>query len=89
MVILEGVSKKKAKSMVRLNINPILEKIKSLLERHKVAVGQYSRWIGRDDAGKPVLRVDEYGCADAANILYTLNSFPKDPKRLNTEREYM
>lgn len=62
----------------RIDINPILEQIKVLLELHKVAEGQYSRWIGCDDEGKPSLRTDEYGCADAANILYTLNSFPQD-----------
>ena len=62
----------------RFDINPILERICGLVERHKAGVGQYSRWIGHDDEGSPALRVDEYGCADAANILYTLNRFPQD-----------
>lgn len=36
--------------------------------------GAYRRWSGEDAAGGP----NPYGCADAANILYTIGAFPGD-----------
>ena len=63
---------------IRYDINPIIGRIEEALGRHCVGVGQYSRWCGRGENGEPLPRADEYGCADAANILYTLNRFPRD-----------
>lgn len=65
-----------------LNINSILENIKKTVERHEVAPGQYSRWLWADPTGVQdrQLGSNAYGCADAANIFYTLNCFPSDPK---------
>jgi hypothetical protein len=40
--------------------------------------GRYARWLRQDDAGSRDLGINPYGCADAANILYTTGRFP-DP----------
>ena len=57
-------------------IDPLIKKIVSCVKRHELSVGCYARWTFGDncDLGK-----NEYGCADAANILYTVGEFPKDP----------
>lgn len=56
------------------NIDPIIHEIKQLVDRHNLgAPGKYARWnFGK---GKD-LGVNPYGVADAANILYTIGSFP-------------
>lgn len=60
-----------------MNIDGILQKTLQTIETHKVAPGAYSRWLWQNKIGSRVLGVNEYGCADAANILYTLQAFPK------------
>lgn len=57
--------------MQQINITGIISKIHKIVENHKLAPGSYSRFI-EDDFESP------YGCADAANILYTIGKFPKD-----------
>lgn len=63
-----------------LDINFILENIKKVVDTHRLENGDYSRWIWDDPLNgyKRNLGSNAYGCADAANILYTLNLFPKD-----------
>lgn len=56
--------------MKQLNIDPILSRFYDTVQSHRVKLGVYSRISN----GLP----DAYGCADAANILYTLNRFPAD-----------
>lgn len=56
------------------NIDPILERFYTAATDRKLAPGVYCRTT------KGGSRVpNAYGCADAANILYTLNRFPRDP----------
>ncbi len=57
-------------------IDDLIEKIVDCVDRHKLSVGCYSRWTFGEglDLGR-----NEYGCADAANILYTVGRFPIDP----------
>jgi len=55
------------------DISPIIRNIRKVVEKHKIADGSYSRYI----FSRP-LSENPYGCADAANILYTLNEFPRD-----------
>jgi hypothetical protein len=42
--------------------------------------GGYRRWNWQDSAGERDLGVSPYGCADAANILYTIGRFPSEPE---------
>jgi len=57
--------------MERINIEHIIDEVVKCVEKHELFTGGYSRY-GEDT-------INEYGCADAANILYTINRFPKEP----------
>jgi len=59
--------------MESININPILEKIYGVVLKARVGPGMYSRIAGMENPC-----ANAYGCADAANILYTLNRFPQE-----------
>ena len=56
-----------------MNIQPLIEKIAREVERRALPgrPGAYRRYL--DDGSNP------YGCADAANILYTIGRVPRDP----------
>ncbi len=55
------------------NITPLIKNMKKAVELHCIKAGVYSRY--RDEE-QP--KMNAYGCADAANILYTINEFPRD-----------
>lgn len=58
-------------------IDHLIEKIADGVKRHNLGQpGAYARWLWGEDRE---LGVNEYGCADAANILYTIGDFPSDP----------
>jgi len=63
--------------MEKFNLNPIIENIVNVVESHKIDIGKYSRWIWQNEEMDRDLGVTAFGCADAANILYTINRFPK------------
>lgn len=55
------------------------EDVLSLIERHQLGQpGRYRRWTLPDAEGTRDLGLNPYGCADAANLLYTLRRFPRD-----------
>jgi len=60
-------------------IDDLIEKIYECVERHKLGIGQYSRWLWAD-GNKRHTGINEYGCADAANILFTIGRFPSAPE---------
>ena len=60
--------------MERRNITPLIETVKKVVESHKLSKGRYTRFRVSDSNNQP----DEYGCADAANLLYTIGAFPRD-----------
>ena len=53
------------------DITSIIKKIAAVVENHKLENGSYKRFP-EDDFPNP------YGCADAANILYTIGLFPRE-----------
>ena len=71
-------------------IDNIILKIKETVDSHKLdKPGAYARWIWHDapDGNQIIvwdterdLGLNEYGCADAANILYTIGYFHSDPE---------
>ena len=61
------------------DITPIIENIHKTVETHRVGVGAYARWLWQNENGDREMGVNPYGCADAANILYSIGAFPKDP----------
>ncbi len=62
---------------MKKDINPLIQNVKKVVDRHKLAPGAYARWT-LDNGTERNMGVNEYGCADAANLLYTINEFPRD-----------
>jgi hypothetical protein len=62
-----------------LDLRPWIEGVHRSVERHNLGEpGAYCRWLRQDEKSARNLGLDPYGCADAANILYTLGCFPRD-----------
>lgn len=65
--------------MRSIDIRPVIRAIRETVDTHALAQeGAYCRWIWQNEAGTRNLGVNEYGCADALNILYTINDFVCD-----------
>lgn len=63
------------------NLDYLLSKILQTVHSHNLGeIGRYCRWLWQNEAGDRELGLNEYGCADAANILYTLDCFPTEPE---------
>ncbi len=60
------------------NISSIVDNILHLTETHKIDDGAYQRWTIQDENNSRSFDLNAYGCADAANILYTCGKFPSD-----------
>ncbi|MCQ2421165.1 MAG: hypothetical protein MJ118_08515, partial [Clostridia bacterium] len=60
------------------DIQPIIEKIRERVAAHKLAPGSYARYLWQSPDERREMGENPYGCADAANILYTINDFPRD-----------
>ncbi len=63
--------------IITMNINPIIEKARKTVDAHKLAPGKYTRYIIHPETGEKDTVINAYGCADAANILYTIDEMPK------------
>ncbi|MBQ8525251.1 MAG: hypothetical protein IJ460_00810 [Clostridia bacterium] len=63
---------------MNINIDSLLMYIEKTVKEHKLAPGKYARWKIQNAEGTLNLDSSEYGCADAANILYTIGKFPRD-----------
>lgn len=50
----------------------VVEKIAYVTEKHHLGDGAYCRWLWDSPRGGRNLGINEYGCADAINILYTI-----------------
>lgn len=61
-----------------MNADSIVAKIERTVQAHRLSEGAYSRYLWQDEAGSRKMGVNEYGCADAANILYTIGRFEGD-----------
>src|SRR6185503_15332111 len=62
-----------------LDIRELVNRIEATVQNHKLGgPGAYARWRSQNPQGNRDLGVNEYGCADAANILYTIGRFPRD-----------
>lgn len=65
---------------MQINIDPIIEKTKIAISNHELPQRGYYKRYADGNSG-----ANEYGCADAANLLYTINAMPTD----RTEKEAM
>lgn len=60
-------------------IDDLILKIKETVDSHRLdKPGEYARWLWQNEKQNRELGINEYGCADAANILYTIGYFPTD-----------
>ena len=58
------------------DLRPLIDKIRYTLDTHKLgARGEWARWIWQDESASRELGLNEYGVADANNILYTIDAF--------------
>ncbi len=64
-----------------MNIDHIIDKFHRVVESHKLSEGIYCRWLWQDAKNSRELGINEYGCADAANILYTIGRFEGDSEK--------
>ena len=60
------------------NIDKLIYYVEKTIKEHELEPGKYARWMIRDAKGSRNLGSSEYGCADAANILYTIGKFPRN-----------
>lgn len=62
------------------DLRELIDRVRAIVAAHALGTtGHYARWLWQDDTGARALGVNEYGCADAANILYTVGRFPSVP----------
>ena len=64
-----------------LDIRDFINSVRQIVARHNLgSPGAYQRWCWLRKGQKRRLGLNEYGCADAANILYTMGDFPSEPE---------
>lgn len=60
-----------------MNIQPLVNEIRNIVNNHRMEEeGQYCRYLWQNKENNRKMGLNEYGCADAVNILYTINDFP-------------
>ncbi len=64
--------------MTPIKLQPAVEKIREVVASHRLAPGSYSRWLWQNASSTRELGENPYGCADAANILYSIGDFPRE-----------
>ena len=63
-----------------MNLDPVVEKIVRVLQAHKlVRPGEYCRFLWDSPGKNRKLGNNEYGCADAVNIRYSLGMPGAEP----------
>ncbi|NJK93257.1 MAG: hypothetical protein HC904_16465, partial [Blastochloris sp.] len=62
-----------------LELEPVLHAMRQAIAQARLGPGAYARWLGKERESLPGgTEVNPYGCADAANSLYTLGDFPSE-----------
>lgn len=60
-----------------IDLRPFIDSVRKIVSSHALdQPGAYRRWLWQDTQGRRDLGLNPYGCADAANILYTIGDFP-------------
>lgn len=62
-------------------LDSLIEKIHNVVKSHYLGNGGYARYLRQDATSTRKMGINEYGCADAMNILYSINEFPKGAER--------
>ena len=59
--------------MKKLDVRKIIEGMRDTVKSHELASpGEYCRYLWQDEEGTRKMGINEYGCADALNILYII-----------------
>jgi hypothetical protein len=62
-----------------LDLRPFEAAVLDIVDRHALGpAGEYERWTSTQGPGERHRGPNPYGCADAANLLYTLHALPTD-----------
>lgn len=61
-----------------LQLEKLLKRVRDTVKTHELAPGTYARFLCQNPEGTRKMGANEYGCADAANILYMLGELPRD-----------
>ncbi|MFH1378421.1 MAG: hypothetical protein ABIH86_06690 [Planctomycetota bacterium] len=62
------------------DLRPFIDSVATIIESHSLGTpGGYRRWNSAGPDGRRDISLNAYGCADAANILYTIGRFPSEP----------
>lgn len=62
-----------------MNIDFLVQKVQRVIDSHKISDGAYARYLWQNEKQNRKMGVNEYGCADAANLLYMIGNFEQDP----------
>ncbi len=63
---------------MKRNIDHLIHAIDKAVWNHELTPGCFARWRIDDGTGRD-MGSSEYGCADAANIFYTIGHFHREP----------
>ena len=61
--------------MNKIDITSFIDAARRVVDNHYIGGGAYRRWLWQSPGGDRDLGANEYGCADAANILYSIDEF--------------
>jgi hypothetical protein len=65
---------------MQIDLRNFVDAAEAIVASHALpALGAFRRWNDRGPDATRDLGMNPYGCADAANILYTIGRFPADP----------
>ena len=59
----------------------LIERIKQVVDKHYLGDGAYARYLWQTKDNSRKMGINEYGCADAMNILYSINALPRGEER--------
>ena len=61
------------------DLRHFIAEVEAIVGRHNLGeTGKYTRWLTQNEKGDRDLGSTPYGCANAANILYTIGALPTD-----------
>lgn len=72
---------KEKRNLCMRNIDSLVDNIWHVVKNHYLGEGAYCRFLFQNDAKDREMGINEYGCADAMNILYTIGKFPVGKER--------
>ena len=67
---------------MNLDLRPFVDSVAAIVASHRCGgPGEYARWRWQSEVAGRDLGINEYGCADAANLLYTIGQWPAAAER--------